>query len=85
MILEVTAEVGKRLRAAPVAQLYEQQLVHHVSEYSELEDQMVTWVEGMDSPDRMDAAVHGLTELADPDQLDTLPSDIDDHRFDGCR
>lgn len=50
MILEVTAKVGKRLRAAPVAQLYEQQLVHHVGEYTELEDQMVTWVEGMDSP-----------------------------------
>ncbi|MBL1086580.1 hypothetical protein JK359_32260 [Streptomyces actinomycinicus] len=46
---------------------------------------MVTWVEGMDSPDRMDAAVHGLTELADPDQLDTLPTDIDDDRFDGRR
>ncbi|MGW2861009.1 terminase large subunit domain-containing protein [Streptomyces sp. NPDC001205] len=85
MILEVTAKVGKRLRAAPVAQLYEQQLVHHVGDYTDLEDQMATWVEGMDSPDRMDAAVHGLTELADPDQLDTLPGDIDDGRFDGRR
>lgn len=85
MILEVTAKVGKRLRAAPVAQLYEQQLVHHVGEYPDLEGQMVTWVEGMDSPDRMDAAVHGLTELADPDQLDTLPTDTDDDRFDGRR
>ncbi|WP_405444561.1 hypothetical protein [Streptomyces erythrochromogenes] len=72
MVLEVTAKVGKRLRAAPVAQLYEQQLVHHVGEYTELEDQMVTWVEGMDSPDRMDAAVHGLTELANPNQLDVI-------------
>lgn len=42
VILEVTAKVGKRLRAAPVAQLYEQQLAHHVGEYTELEDQMVT-------------------------------------------
>ncbi|MFF5090319.1 hypothetical protein [Streptomyces niveus] len=85
MILEVTAKVGKRLRAAPEVQLYEQQLVHHVGEYTELEDQRVTWVEEMDSPDRMDAAVHGLTELTDPDQLDTLPTDIDDDRFDGRR
>lgn len=46
MILEVTAKVGKRRRAAPVAELYEQQLVRHVGEYTELEDQMVTWVEG---------------------------------------
>ncbi|MFI1814610.1 hypothetical protein ACH414_30145 [Streptomyces sp. NPDC020422] len=84
MILEVTAKVGKRLRAAPVAQLYEQQLVHHVGEYTELEDQMVTWVEGMDSPDRMDAAVHGLAELADADQLDTLPPGYG-IRFDGRR
>ncbi|MFC8468916.1 terminase, large subunit, partial [Streptomyces sp. NPDC057250] len=61
------------------------QLVHHVGEYTELEDQMVTWVEGMDSPDRMDAAVHGLTELADPDQLDTLPPGSDDDRFEGRR
>jgi phage terminase large subunit-like protein len=82
---KVTAKVGKRLRAAPVAQLYEQQLVHHVGEYPELEGQMVTWVEGMGSPDRMDAAVHGLSELADTDQLDTLPTDIDDDRFDGRR
>lgn len=85
MVLEVTAKVGKRLRAAPVAQLYEQQLVHHVGDYTELEDQMVTWVEGMDSPDRMDAAVHGLTELADPDQLDTLPPGSRDDRFEGRR
>lgn len=85
MILEVTAKVGKRLRAAPVAQLYEQGLVHHVGEYTELEDQMVTWVEGMDSPDRMDAAVHGLTELADPDQLDVIVNDTEDGRFDGRR
>ncbi|MGW3651704.1 hypothetical protein [Streptomyces sp. NPDC000878] len=45
MILEVTAKVGKCLRAAPVAQLYEQQLVHHVGEYLELEGQMATWGE----------------------------------------
>ncbi|MFE7129366.1 terminase large subunit domain-containing protein [Streptomyces sp. NPDC057638] len=85
MVLEVTAKIGKRLRAAPVAQLYEQQLVHHVGEYDTLEDQMATWVEGMDSPDRMDALVHGLTELADPDQLDTLPPGTDDDRFGGRR
>ncbi|MFE3992289.1 terminase large subunit domain-containing protein [Streptomyces goshikiensis] len=85
MVLEVTAKVGKRLRAAPVAQLYDQGLVHHVGEYPALEEQMVTWVEGMDSPDRMDAAVHGLTELADPDQLDVILNGIEDRRFDGRR
>lgn len=33
----------------------------------------------------MDAAVHGLTEPADPDQLDTLSADTGDDRFDGRR
>ncbi|MGW2397255.1 hypothetical protein ACWCYY_11950 [Kitasatospora sp. NPDC001664] len=85
MILEVTAKVGKRLRAAPIAQLYEQGRVHHVGQYPELEGQIVTWVAGMDSPDRMDAAVHSLTELADPDQLVMLPKGLDDARLDGRR
>ncbi|MER6206370.1 hypothetical protein [Streptomyces sp. NPDC001642] len=71
-VAEVTAKVGKRLRAEPIAHLYDQGLVHHVGKHPELEDQMVTWIAGMDSPDRMDAAVvHALTELADPNQLDT--------------
>ncbi|MEW1719759.1 hypothetical protein [Streptomyces sp. NPDC093109] len=85
MVLEVTAKVGKRLRAEPMAQLYEQDLVHHVGQYPVLEDQMVTWVAGMDSPDRMDACVHGLTELADPDQLDTGVYPVNDRRLDGRR
>ncbi|GAA3371253.1 phage terminase large subunit [Streptomyces sannanensis] len=85
MVLEVTAKVGKRLRAEPIAQLYEQGLVHHVGTYPKLEDQMVTWVAGMDSPDRMDAAVHALTELADPDQLDTGLHTGADHRLHGRR
>lgn len=85
MVLEVTAKVGKRLRAEPIAQLYEQNIVHHIGDYPDLEGQMVTWVAGMDSPDRMDAAVHGLTELADPDQISTLPSSIEDDRLDGRR
>lgn len=64
----VTAYVGKRLRAEPVASLYELGQVHHVGpheELEELEDQLTTWVpESGDSPDRLDALVHGVTELA---------------------
>ncbi|MEU5683620.1 terminase large subunit domain-containing protein [Streptomyces venezuelae] len=70
-VLPVTAKSGKRLRAEPIAQLYEQGRVHHVGEWPTLEQQMVTWVAGMDSPDRMDAAVHGLTQLAGMAQQDT--------------
>jgi hypothetical protein len=85
MVLEVTAKVGKRLRAEPIAQLYEQGLVHHVGQFPQLEDQMVTWVAGMDSPDRMDAAVHALTELADPNQLAAASSPLADNRLEGRR
>ncbi|MFC1420061.1 terminase large subunit domain-containing protein [Streptacidiphilus cavernicola] len=86
LVIEVTAKVGKRLRAEPIAQLYEQGIVHHVgSGFEQLETQMVTWVPGMDSPDRMDAAVHALTELADPDQLATGRTGIADERLAGRR
>jgi hypothetical protein len=64
-ILPVHAKQGKRLRAEPIAQLYAQGLVHHIGEFERLEAQMVTWIPGMDSPDRMDACVHALTELAE--------------------
>lgn len=84
-VLEVTAKVGKRLRAEPIAQLYEQGLIHHVGARVRLEEQMATWVVGMDSPDRMDAAVHGLTELADPDQLAAVAGHIHDDRLGGRR
>jgi hypothetical protein len=85
MVLEVTAKIGKRLRAEPIAQLYEQGLVHHVGHHTALEGQMATWVAGMDSPDRMDAAVHALTELADPDQLATSAANQNDDRLVGRR
>ena len=40
--------------------MYEQGRVHHVGLFPELEDQMVSWVPGEgDSPDRIDALVHG--------------------------
>src|SRR5215212_7833195 len=59
------ASRGKRVRAEPVAALYEQGKVKHVMGLNDLEDQMVSFVpEGMDgSPDRVDAAVWALTEL----------------------
>ncbi|MFF1569216.1 hypothetical protein ACFVY1_38185 [Streptomyces sp. NPDC058293] len=65
-IVDVNAKKGKRLRAEPIAQLHETGQVHHCAEFQQLETQMVTWIPGMGSPDRMDAAVHALTELADP-------------------
>ncbi|MET9760141.1 hypothetical protein ABZ016_13965 [Streptomyces sp. NPDC006372] len=51
----------------------------------ELERQMVTWLPGMDSPDRMDAAVHALTELADPAQTGLGTQHYSDQRLRGRR
>lgn len=84
-IIEVTAKKGKQLRAEPIAQLYSQGHVHHVGEFPRLEGQMVTWLPGMDSPDRMDAAVHALTELADPAQEGLGVQQYTDQRLRGRR
>lgn len=65
----VHATRGKRARAAPAAQLYEQARVHHVGParvFATLEEQMVTFVgmgETEDSPDLLDSAVWGLWDL----------------------
>lgn len=62
----VRATRGKFTRAEPVAALYEQGMVSHVSRGLEaLENQMCTYVSGISSksPDRLDALVWGVTEL----------------------
>lgn len=61
----VRARRGKRLRAEPVAALYEQGRVRHVGVFARLEDQMTafTGAGAGRSPDRVDALVWALTEL----------------------
>lgn len=61
----VHASRGKRVRAEPIAALYEQGKVHHVGAFADLEDQMCAYTpDGYDgSPDRLDALVWALTEL----------------------
>jgi phage terminase large subunit-like protein len=66
-VKDVHASRGKRTRAEPIAQLYDQHRIHHVGTFDELEDEQTTWVPGMDSPNRMDALVWALTELI-PDE-----------------
>ena len=52
------------LAVRPVSSLYEQGRIHHHGAFAELEDQYCTWVpDEEDSPDRLDAAVWGFTEL----------------------
>ncbi len=65
----VHASRGKFTRAEPIAALYEQGKVFHVSEFPQMEDQMCSFTVDFDrkeqgySPDRMDALVWALTEL----------------------
>lgn len=63
----VTAKVGKRLRAEPVAARYEQGRVSHVrgGNLEDLESQQLTWVpeETPKSPDLVDADVYALLYL----------------------
>lgn len=59
----VHATRGKQIRAEPVAALAEKGMVHHVGFFPELEDELVTWVPGKKSPNRLDALVWAFTEL----------------------
>lgn len=66
-IVVVHASRGKAVRAEPVSTLYEQNRIHHVGYFPELEAQM-TEFDAMDpdgswSPDRMDALVWAFTYL----------------------
>lgn len=61
----VHAKKSKRLRAEPILGLYEQGRVHHVGELVDLEGEMTEWVPDQgDSPNRLDACVYALTDLA---------------------
>lgn len=65
-----TSSRAKHLRAEPIAALYEQRRVSHVGSFPELEEQMTNFTadgyQGVGSPDRVDALVFALTELAYP-------------------
>lgn len=64
-VRKIHASRGKRLRAEPVAALYEQGRVHHKGGFAQLEDELCQWEPGVspDSPNRLDAMVYALTEL----------------------
>jgi hypothetical protein len=59
----VHASRGKHTRAEPVASIYEHARGHHTGRFDRLEDEMVNWVPGDASPNRMDALVWAFTEL----------------------
>jgi len=64
-IFKMQTKVGKRLRAEPVQGLYQQHRIHHVGWLDGLETEMRTWVpdQTTDSPNRIDALVHGMNYL----------------------
>lgn len=66
MVKTIHAKKGKQARAEPISALYEQNKVIHVGELKKLEDQMCSWVpsETSESPDRVDALVYAISQLA---------------------
>jgi phage terminase large subunit-like protein len=64
-IYRVPTKVGKRLRAEPVQGLAQQHRLHHVGMHPGVETEQRTWVPGEtpESPNRLDAYVHGFTFL----------------------
>ena len=64
----VHATRGKVVRAEPISGLYEQDRIHHVGMFAQLEDQMCAFTADFErtrgnSPDRLDAMVWAFTEL----------------------
>lgn len=64
-VVAVKAKQGKMLRAESVSALYEQGRVHHVGLFPNLEDEMAEFdgTSNQESPDRLDALVHGVRYL----------------------
>lgn len=60
---KIHAKVSKSARAEPVSALYERGFIHHAGFHPMLEAQMISWVPGEKSPDRMDALVHAVATL----------------------
>lgn len=79
-IIPVESRRGKEIRAEPVVALYEKKRVFHVGkrgDLAQLEDELTTWVPGESaSPNRLDALVHGITELA----KHVMPASVSDPR-----
>lgn len=66
-IKKVTASRGKHIRAQPVASLYEQDRLHHLGSFPDMEDQLVLFTAdgymGARSPDRADALIWAVSDL----------------------
>ena len=59
----VSATRGKQTRAEPIAAVYEQGRGHHVGIFPYLENELIMWTPGDNSPNRLDALVWAGYEL----------------------
>jgi hypothetical protein len=65
----VHASRGKAVRAEPIAAIAEKGHDHHVGNFALLEDELCLWIQGDNSPNRLDAKVWSMTELLGSDQI----------------
>ena len=83
-VKRIHATKGKQLRAEPVVSMYERDMVRHAHGLHALENEMMTWVPGQGaSPNRVDALVYALLELAAGDSIKRtiIPSVTTRHRM----
>lgn len=76
-IIPVDSRRGKMIRAEPIVAMWERKQAHIVGELPILETQLTSWVPGKASPDRLDAMVHGITDLARVSAPGTIASPYD--------
>ena len=63
-VIKISASQGKMTRAEPVGGLIHANLVRFVGYHRALEEELVSWIPNPKiSPNRLDALVHGVTEL----------------------
>lgn len=80
----VHASRGKQTRAEPVSAQYEHNRVHHVGEFPALEYELCVWVPGMESPNRLDGLVWGISELMNMDTATTEDNPFYDYNVIGA-
>jgi phage terminase large subunit-like protein len=66
----VWASRGKQTRAEPISSIADQGRDHHVGVFANLEDELCMWLPGEASPNRLDAKVWAITDLAEGAELD---------------
>jgi len=75
-VIGVHSRKGKAIRAEPIVGVYEQHRAHHVGTFPELEEELTTWqpYEDKDSPNRLDALVHGAVAVLGRKQMADIAS-----------